>query len=167
MILVITDMDPFQFDRVVKPIDELAGSGALGEEVFIQLGSCTYVPKHCKYERFLSFAAICEKIGEASVVITHAGAGSTLNCIHNGKHPVIVPRLARHQEVVDDHQIPFAERLDAAGAATMVIDLSKLVDAIAIARQKSGTAKGSKAPGITRHLESIWQSLTTSAGSSR
>jgi UDP-N-acetylglucosamine transferase subunit ALG13 len=159
VILVITGMDPFQFDRVVRPIDEWAGDGKLHDEVFIQLGSSRYVPKYSKFEKFLSFAAICEKIEQADVVITHAGAGSTLNCIHHGKHPIIVPRLVEHGEVIDNHQIPFAEHLDHAGVATMVMDPAKLLPAIESVREKRNVAQGSRAMGITRALDDIWRRL--------
>jgi UDP-N-acetylglucosamine transferase subunit ALG13 len=161
MILVITGMDPFQFDRVVKAIDELAGSGKLGaEEVLIQLGACTYVPRHCKHQKAFSFPEISQKIRESSVVLTHAGAGSTLNCIHNGKHPVIIPRLKEHDEVIDNHQIPFAERLDRFGLATMVLEMNELFPAIEKARGRSGgEADRSNVGGLVGHLEGVWRSI--------
>ena len=159
MITVITGMDPFQFDRVVQAIDELAGAGKIGEEVFIQLGAGNYVPRHCTHEKFLSFAGISEKIRQSSVVITHAGAGSTLNCIHNGKHPVMIPRLAKFGEVVDDHQVPFAERLDRFGYATLVLDMKDLHAAIEKARGKTQTADRSVVNGLVSHLQGFWGSL--------
>lgn len=159
MITVITGMDPFQFDRVVQAIDELVGEKKIAEEVFVQVGAGTYLPKHCTFEKFLSFAAISEKIRASSVVITHAGAGSTLNCIHNGKHPVMIPRLARYDEVVDDHQVPFAERLDRFGFATLVLEMTDLHAAIEKARNKTQTADRSVVNGLVSHLNQFWQSI--------
>jgi UDP-N-acetylglucosamine transferase subunit ALG13 len=160
MILVITGMDPFQFDRVVKAIDELVAEGKIQEEVLIQLGACTYIPKHCSHQKAFSFAEISEKIRESNVVLTHAGAGSTLNCIHNGKHPVMIPRLPQFNEVVDGHQIPFAERLSRFGLATHVIDMKDLLPAIESARTKNRVADRSAAQGLVGFLNGYWNGLS-------
>jgi hypothetical protein len=37
-----------------------------------------------------------------------------------------VPRLARHGEAIDDHQLDFARRLDAAGLVTLVTEPDRL-----------------------------------------
>ena len=44
----------------------------------------------------------------------------------HGRRPIVVPRLHRHGEAVDDHQVHFARRLEAAGLATVVEDLDQL-----------------------------------------
>lgn len=160
MILVITGMDPFQFDRVVKAIDELVAAGHIKEEVLIQLGACTYIPKHCTHKEAFSFSEISQKIRESNVVLTHAGAGSTLNCIHNGKHPVLIPRLPEFNEVVDGHQIPFAERLSKFGLATHVLDMKDLLPAIESARTKNKAADRSVTNGLVGFLNGYWRGMS-------
>lgn len=160
LILVITGTEKFQFTRLVDAVDELAGSGDLGEEFFVQLGVTPRAPRHARFERFLSFDRVLEEIRRASVVVTHAGAGTTLACIQQGKHPVLVPRLARHGEVIDDHQVPFAEELSGARLATVVHDLGGLRAAIAAARSKSARDVTVGRPGeLTSWLEGFWQEL--------
>ena len=51
----------------------------------------------------------------ADVVITQGGPGGIMDARECGKLPIVVPRLARLDEVVDDHQIAFAEQLAARG----------------------------------------------------
>ena len=142
-------------------MDELAGSGTLGEDAFIQLGSCNYQPKHARFEKYLSFGDVCANIQKSSTVITHAGAGSTLVCLQQRKHPIMVPRRAQHKEHVDEHQVPFARKLKQAGLATVVMEMDELTAAIA-------SVKGRVAPedalGAARELvgwlNGYWQSLS-------
>ncbi len=50
-------------------------------------------------------------VAAADVVISHAGTGAALTALEAGKCPILVPRLARHAEHVDDHQIQIADEL--------------------------------------------------------
>lgn len=127
MIFVIMGMEVHPFDRLAKAVDELARDKALGgEEFFIQLGACTYQPQHARFTKFLSFGEVCENIQRSSAVITHAGAGSTLVCIQQGKFPIMVPRRSTWGEHVDEHQVPFAQKLAEGGLARVVDDMADL-----------------------------------------
>jgi len=160
VIFVIMGMEVHPFDRLARAVDELARTGAMGEEFFVQLGACTYQPHHARFERFLSFGDVCEQIRRASVAVTHAGAGSTLVCIEQGKHPVMVPRRSRHGEHVDEHQVPFADKLGKAGLATVVHEMDELPAAIAAARSRSAPADAlGRARELTGWLETYWRGL--------
>lgn len=160
MIFVITGMEVHPFDRLARAVDELARTGAVGEDFFVQLGTCRYEPLHASFERFLSFGNVRDQIRRASVVITHAGAGSALLCIEQGKHPVVVPRRSRLGEHVDEHQLPLAEKLGAAGLATVVREMEELPAAIAAARSRSAPADAlGGARELTGWLEEYWQGV--------
>lgn len=168
MIFVIMGMEVHPFDRLARAVDELASTGAMGEEFFVQLGACRYEPRHARFERFLSFGDICEQIRRSSVAVTHAGAGSTLVCIEQGKHPVMVPRRSSHGEHVDEHQLPFAEKLEAAGLATVVREMDKLATAIAATRSQSAPADAlGRARELTGWLETYWSGLARGRGDRR
>jgi UDP-N-acetylglucosamine transferase subunit ALG13 len=160
VILVITGTEVYPFERLVREVDRLQSSGAIGEDFFLQLGSTPGEPGHVRFERFLSFGRVLQEIQGASVVITHAGAGTALVCIQQGKHPILVPRLARHGEVIDDHQVPFAEKMAEAGLAAVVHDMKDLAPAIATVRsmRPSGGRAGSSS-GLTAWLEGYWRGL--------
>jgi len=165
VIFVITGMEVHPFDRLVRAVDDLQRSGSVGEDFLIQLGSCTYQPRHARFERFLSFGEVCENIRRASVVITHAGAGSTLVCIQQGKHPIIVPRRARFGEHVDEHQVPFAEKLAGSGLATAVHELEALGAAIAsVAAREAPAGEVGRAGELTAWLEGYWRGLAVRPG---
>jgi UDP-N-acetylglucosamine transferase subunit ALG13 len=65
---------------------------------------------------------------EADAVVAHAGIGSLLAALDVGKMPILVPRMRRYREHVDDHQVDVArtfagERLAImADAATLCFD---------------------------------------------
>jgi len=53
----------------------------------------------------------------ADLVVTQGGPGGIMDARECGKLPIVVPRLARLDEVVDDHQVAFARQLSATGMA--------------------------------------------------
>jgi UDP-N-acetylglucosamine transferase subunit ALG13 len=160
VIFVIMGMEKFPFDRLAKALDDLQGSKAISDEVFIQLGSCTHQPKHARFQKFLSFSEVLENVKKASVVVTHAGVGSTLVCLQQGKHPIMVPRRARYGEHVDDHQVPFATKLSQGGLATMVEDPRELAPAIARVKEKQpNQQQGPRATELTSWLQGFWNNL--------
>jgi UDP-N-acetylglucosamine--N-acetylmuramyl-(pentapeptide) pyrophosphoryl-undecaprenol N-acetylglucosamine transferase len=56
----------------------------------------------------------------ADVVVTHAGVGTLLQLLEWGIFPLVVPRLRRRGEHVDDHQCQIGELLAAEGVAHVV-----------------------------------------------
>ena len=66
----------------------------------------------------------------ARVVVSHAGVGSIMLALMAGRRPVVVPRIAALGEAVDDHQVPLARRLDAAGLVRLVEDPDDLAAAV-------------------------------------
>jgi UDP-N-acetylglucosamine transferase subunit ALG13 len=162
VIFVITGMEVHPFDRLARAVDELARTGVVEEDFFIQLGTCNYEPQHVGFERFLSFGEVREQIEDASVVVTHAGAGSALLCIERGKHPVVVPRRPSFGEQVDEHQLPFAEKLRAVGLATVVNEMEELAAAISSTRSLSTPPDAlGRARELTDWLETFWDGVTS------
>jgi UDP-N-acetylglucosamine transferase subunit ALG13 len=53
-----------------------------------------------------------------------------LSSLANGKRPVVVPRLARYGEAVDDHQVPLGRRLGEVGLVLFVEDPADLESAV-------------------------------------
>jgi UDP-N-acetylglucosamine transferase subunit ALG13 len=69
-------------------------------------------------------------ITEADLVILHGGAGSVIHAIHAGKIPVVMPRLAKYGEHVDDHQVEFARALAREGKIILAEEPHKLFAAV-------------------------------------
>jgi UDP-N-acetylglucosamine transferase subunit ALG13 len=160
MILVIMGMEVHPFDRLARAVDMLQQDNRLGEDFLIQLGACNYVPVHAKYERYMSFGDLCQLIRASSLVVTHAGAGSTLTCIQQKKHPIMVPRRSSEGEHVDDHQLPFTQKMCDFGLATSVYDIADLPDAIVRVRNREATSPVlGQAEQLVGWLNEFWSSL--------
>ena len=140
MIFVITGTERYSFDRFVKEVVALKNNGILKEDLYFQLGSCTYEPDF-PFDRFIPFGNMIENIDKASMVIAHAGAGTTLLCLQQKKRPVLVTRRAKHKEHVDDHQVPFAENMDKLGYAHVAYEVEDLGNVINNIQQKKDTSK--------------------------
>ena len=99
MIFVTVGSQKFQFNRLLKKIDELI------EEVFAQIGVSNYKPQNYKYKEFVTQDEFNKYLDEARLIITHAGTGVIVNAIKKGKKVIGIPRLSKFGEHVDDHQI--------------------------------------------------------------
>jgi UDP-N-acetylglucosamine transferase subunit ALG13 len=138
MILVTTGTNGAPFDRLLQELDEIRD-----EPLVVQLGSSTLRPANATCVAYVTFSELVELVREARVVVTHGGVGSILMALSNGKHPLVVPRLARFGEAIDDHQLELAQRLDGAGLATLVEDVTRLP---ALVQPASSGSDGSTQP---------------------
>src|SRR5205823_6470767 len=115
------------FDRLILALEQIPP----GEEVVAQCGSSAHRPPRAVCFDFIPFEELASLIRRARVVVTHAGAGSTIVALSNGKRPIVVPRLRQYGEAVDDHQLHFARRLADQGLVTLTEDPATLPQAIA------------------------------------
>lgn len=120
VIFVTVGTDEYPFDRLIREVDFLKGQGIIREEVFIQIGFARYHPAHCPFAEILAFQEMEKKMREARIVVTHGGPGSIMPLLYSGKIPVVVPRLKRYGEVVDDHQVSFTRKLENEGRIILV-----------------------------------------------
>lgn len=128
------------FDRLLAALGPLPA----GEELVVQLGASTVHPAGARCVEFLAYDEVVDLMRRARVVVTHAGAGSVLAARAQGKVPVVVPRLHRHGEAVDDHQVQFGRRLHRAGLVTLVEDPASLPAAL---EARPGAAVPAAGPG--------------------
>lgn len=105
MIIVTVGSQNFQFNRLLKKIDELIDDGIIKDEVFAQIGVSDYRPRNFEYVDFVPQQCFLKRIKEADLVITHAGTGAIINSIKNNRKVIGVPRLSQYGEHVDDHQL--------------------------------------------------------------
>ena len=127
MIFVTVGTNEARFDRLLAAVEALADS----EELIVQHGPSPVRPRGATCFDYLSFEELSEYIRRARVVVMHAGVGSVLAALANGKRPVVVARLRRFEEAVDDHQLVFARRVHSEGFVALVEDLDELASAAA------------------------------------
>jgi UDP-N-acetylglucosamine transferase subunit ALG13 len=114
------------FERLMRAVDTLPAS----EPVVVQTGLSSTIPARATTFDFLPYDRLVEVIREARVVVTHAGVGSILTSLLNGRKPLVVPRLKRYGDAVDDHQLELALRLDELRLVTLVRETSNLAAAV-------------------------------------
>lgn len=127
MIFVTVGTNEARFDRLLAALDGLPD----GTDLFVQHGPSSIRPAGAACAEYLSFDEIVEKMRAARAVVTHAGVGSVLTALLSGARPIVVPRLQRYGEAVDDHQLEFGQRAERAGLVTLVEDAADLPSAIA------------------------------------
>jgi beta-1,4-N-acetylglucosaminyltransferase len=118
MILVTVGSNGAPFDRLLRELDGIT----VDEELIVQHGPSRLRPRDATCVPFMRFAELERAVASARIVITHAGVGSVLLALMNEKRPLVVPRLARYEEVVDDHQVHFATRLARESLIALVTD---------------------------------------------
>jgi UDP-N-acetylglucosamine transferase subunit ALG13 len=117
------------FERLVKKMDEIAGR--TDEEIVMQIGSSSYQPKKAEFFPFIDDdREILELCKKARVIVSHCGAGSILTALALRKPLIIVPRLKRYGEHIDDQQLELAEALLARRGIKVINDIEGLEAAL-------------------------------------
>lgn len=125
MIFVTVGTHEQPFNRLVEYMDNWASTHE--EEVLIQTGFTTYVPKHCKYQKLFPQKKIYELNEQARVVITHGGPSCYIDVLRVNKIPIVVPRRHEYGEHIDNHQVEVGrEFLKRNGNIILVEDIEKL-----------------------------------------
>jgi len=131
MIFVTVGTNEARFDRLL----EVVAAVEIDEELVVQHGPSPVRPAGARCVAFLAWDEVVEHVRAARVVVAHAGVGSVLVALVNGRRPVVMPRLRRYREAVDDHQVVFANRLAEAGLVTVITDAQGLRRALGEERE--------------------------------
>lgn len=135
MIFLTVGSQKFQFDRLLKKVDKLIECGFLKEEIFAQIGYCTYKPKNFKYKEFLRRDEFNKLIGECEILITHGGTGAIIGGVKKEKKVIGIPRDKKFGEHVDNHQYEIVNEFSNMNLIYGVEDIDKLEEAIINIRQ--------------------------------
>ncbi len=112
MIFVTVGSQKFQFNRLLIEIDNLIENNIIKDKVFAQVGVSDYKPKNYEFVDFTTQEEFATKINEANLIITHGGTGVIVNALKKNKKVIAVPRLAKFNEHVDDHQVQLINEFD-------------------------------------------------------
>ena len=150
----------FPFDRATNWLQELLEKEIIVEPVLLQHGSTsaarlshpllTSVPSLTRKEMH-------ESVKEASLIISHAGQGSTRMLAEMKACFVLLPRLKRYGEHVDDHQLLFARTVEKFG----VHYCTELNQLLSYVKERPLPFQGElfKAPSLAEYLITRYSSL--------
>jgi UDP-N-acetylglucosamine transferase subunit ALG13 len=127
VIVAMVGTGPDSFDRLVRPLDELAGRH--GWNVFIQLGYTRYQPRYCRFECFVERDPLMAMIKSAELIITQGGYGGIRDALLYDKPILAVPRYPELQES-PDHQDEMVRAMEEKGYLIGLYDIEGLEDAI-------------------------------------
>ena len=153
MIFVTLGSQKFQFNRLLKKLDEIVENGNIKDEIFAQIGYSDYKPKNYKYKDFIDREQFKEKKKKSDIVIAHGGTGAIITAVKQGKKVIAVPRLAKYGEHVDDHQIQLVTEFESSGIISAVYDLDKLEEELLTIRDKQFRPYKSNTDNIIESIE--------------
>ncbi|WP_428515103.1 glycosyltransferase [Roseovarius sp.] len=142
--IFLTTGTQLPFDRLVKAVDEWVGRAKLECEVFGQVLSPSqdpYHPQHFEIKERLSPVEYAEVLGKADLIISHAGMGTILTALTEGKQICIMPRRHKYGEHRNDHQIATVERLGDHAGLYKASDEHDLPRCIEVALKAAGRPK--------------------------
>jgi len=129
MIFVTVGFHYQGFERLIRKMDEIAGK--IDEDVIMQIGSTKYTPKNAEFFDFIDDdEKIAYYFGDARIIVAHAGAGTIMDAVRLKRPLIVVPRLQKFNEHVDDQQLELAEAISNACKAVSVYEIDDLEAAI-------------------------------------
>lgn len=117
----IVTVGPTAFDELIRAIDNQAFIGALKalgiQRLKVQKGNGSYEPTELigdtireagiESEVLTHSPSLSEELRSASLIISHAGAGTVLDCLNSNRRILVVPNEA----LADTNQVQFCEEL--------------------------------------------------------
>ncbi|MBR4040436.1 MAG: beta(1,3)galactosyltransferase EpsH [Clostridia bacterium] len=164
MIFITLGSQKFQFDRLLRAMDDLAASGAVSHEIFAQTGASTYIPVHFPSKPFLDTDVFKETIRRADIVVTHGGTGAIVNAVKLSKKVIVVPRLACYGEHVDDHQLQIMRTFADLNLVLPCENTDSLVQKIAAAERMTFRSYQSNTHSIVDSIDGYIQEQINTRG---
>ena len=126
MIFVCVGSREYQFNRLLKKLDELVADGTVKDRIIAQIAQSEYEPRNYEWHRFLDRDAFKQYQQDADLIISHGGTGALVGALKMGKQVIAVPRLARYGEHIDNHQTQVSGILASEGYLREVLDMEDL-----------------------------------------
>lgn len=105
----------FPFDRLLKAIDAALDENKDVEDIFAQVGDAAYCPRNFRAVAWLDKDEFDQNFSQASAIVGHAGMGTISMALEQGKPLLVLPRLRKFGEVVNDHQMAIARKFEQLG----------------------------------------------------
>jgi UDP-N-acetylglucosamine transferase subunit ALG13 len=125
-VIFVTVGTQLTFDRLIKAVDEWAGSRGRAD-VFAQVGPSELAARAITVQKFITPQECDQKMRAADVIVAHAGMGSILTALELGKPIIVMPRRASLGEHRNDHQLATARRFAELGSVSVAMDEKELV----------------------------------------
>jgi len=145
----------FEFDRLVQAIDKAIEKGLIQDEVFAQIGPGSYKPRNMTFVDSLSKDDYDNKVKTCDAMISHAGMGSISMAINCNKPLLVMPRLKKYDEHVNDHQLHSARKFESLGHILAAYDEDELADKIKLLKDFKPKPRIPNRQGVIDRIESF------------
>ncbi|MBQ3408227.1 MAG: exopolysaccharide biosynthesis protein [Clostridia bacterium] len=126
MILVLLGTQNNSFTRLLEAIQSNIDNNVIQEEVIVQAGFTKFQSDDMKIFNLIDKNELSELQDRADLIITHGGVGSIISSLKKGKKVIVVPRLKKFDEHVNNHQLQIARRFEQEGYVKYVINIKNL-----------------------------------------
>lgn len=151
MILITLGTQDKQFTRLLDMVQNEIDKGNIKDRVVVQAGHTKYDSKDMEIFDLIDREKFSELISKCDILITHGGVGSIINGLQNNKKVIVVPRLAKYDEHMNDHQIQITDNFSKEGYILPLYENDNLGDVLE--KVKSFTPK--KFKSNTEHMIKI------------
>ncbi|MCL1631170.1 glycosyltransferase family 28 [Sporolactobacillus sp. CPB3-1] len=126
----------FSFDRLFRKMDELVSNGSIIDKVIGQKGVTHFVPSSFETFNYIDAQTMENYIKRCEILITHGGTASIIQGLKFEKKIIVVPRIKKFKEHVDNHQIEIARFFESKNYVETVYDISELKEKILLVRRR-------------------------------
>ena len=151
MILVTLGTQDKGFPRLLEAVEKQIKKGNIKEKVIVQAGLTEYESELMEIFDLVPQDEFDKYIDEASLVITHGGAGSILTAVKKGKKVIAAARLSEYKEHNNDHQLQIVEEFSKKG---YILELDNF-DELDKVLKKVKTFKPKKYISNTKNIENL------------
>ena len=130
MILVLLGTQNNSFVRLLSAIQDNIDKKVIRDKVIVQAGFTKFESRDMEIFSLIDKDRLSELQDEADLIITHGGVGSIISSLKKGKKVIVVPRLKKYGEHVNNHQLQIARRFGEDGYVKYVINLKNLAKTI-------------------------------------
>jgi anti-anti-sigma factor len=117
MLLITVGTEEYQFNALMHWIEILINYQLIDEEVIVQYGSSTYFPDGAKCYRWLSEQKFLSFLDKSCLIIGHCDEDMAQFLEDHDATYVLVPRLHRFHEYIDNYQMEVADDFERRGIA--------------------------------------------------
>jgi anti-anti-sigma factor len=117
MLLITVGTEQYQFNALMHWIELLIDYQLINEDVLVQYGFSTHFPDGSKAYRNLSEQEFLNFVDGASLIISHCDENVAQLLEDKDTPYVLVPRLQRFREYIDNHQMEVADDFERRGIA--------------------------------------------------
>jgi UDP-N-acetylglucosamine transferase subunit ALG13 len=140
------------FDRLVRAVDEVVSNKMIDEEIFGQVGKGGYRPKHFESTEILDKIQFDQYFRQSNMIISHAGMGSITMALNLLKPILVVPRLKKYNEIVNDHQTTTAKKFEQLGHVVALYQLKDLPSKIQVLKSFHPVPRVHQADQVARYI---------------